>query len=319
MARYFLQRRSPGMGSDNMLRVSCGGIDLASPILVASGVWPFEKDFWLKERFPGLGGICTKAVTSHGREGNRGTRVWETPGGMLNSIGLQNRGVEHFLERDLPVISDGGIPFIVNVAMENPDETSEVLKKLEIMRDKIPAVELNISCPNVSDGGMAWGKCARSSAQAVSMARKKWSGPLWVKLTPQAEDIGEVSRVVQDEGADALVVGNTWLGMAIDTDKCSPVFERVFAGLSGPAIFPLALRMVWEACSSVSIPVIGCGGVTSAKDCLAMLMAGATAVEIGTAMFLDLQSGKKLSSGLEEYLLARGLDGLNDIIGKARQ
>ncbi|MBN1333636.1 MAG: dihydroorotate dehydrogenase [Synergistales bacterium] len=307
------------MRSDNLLRVSCGGVELDSPIVVASGVWPFEKDFWQRDSFPGLGGICTKAVTLNRREGNPGTRIWETPAGLLNSIGLQNRGVEHFLERDLPVISEGGIPFIVNVAMENHDETSEVLRRLEDMRNMIPAVELNISCPNVSDGGMAWGRFAETSAQAVSMARKKWKGPLWVKLTPQAEDIAQVARAVEEEGADALVVGNTWLGMAIDIDTARPVFERAFAGLSGPGIFPLALRMVWEVCSAVTIPVIGCGGVTSYRDCLAMLMAGATAVEVGTVMFLDLQSGKSFSSGLEEYLLARGLDGMKDIIGKARQ
>ena len=305
------------MGWIKDLGVSCGGIELKTPVIVASGVWPFETEFWDRKSFPGLGAICTKAVTLHQREGNPGIRVWETPSGMLNSIGLQNGGVDLFLDHHVPEISQGGIPFIVNVAMEKIQETGKVLEKLERHRSSIPAVELNISCPNVSEGGMAWGTDALSSSRAVAMAREKWSGPLWVKLTPQAGDISLVARAVQDQGADALVVGNTWLGMAMDVEKGKPVFGRVFAGLSGPAIFPLALRTVWEVCSSVSIPVVGCGGIASPDDCLAMIMAGASAVEIGTLMFTHLNAGSMICSGIEEYLQSRGLDDVKDIMGIA--
>jgi dihydroorotate dehydrogenase (NAD+) catalytic subunit len=202
--------------------------------------------------------------------------------------------------------------------MERPEETELTLKKLNSLSDLIPGVELNISCPNVDGGGMSWGILPESAAEAVSLARRSWDGPLWVKLTPQSSWLEDVARAAESEGADALVVGNTWLGMAIDVQACRPVFERTRAGLSGPAVFPLALRTVWDVSSAVDIPVVGCGGVTSAEDCLAMMMAGASAVEVGTAMFVDLETPLKICEGLTAYLDKKDLSSLDLLTGSAK-
>ena len=303
---------------DDVLSVDVGGVVLESPVIIASGVWPYERELWVPKRLRGVGAVCTKAVTLEERRGNPGHRIWETPSGVLNSIGLQNGGADAFIEKYLPLVGDSGVPFAVNVAMERPEETEATLRKVNSRRELIPAVELNVSCPNVDDGGMSWGLLPESTARAVSMARRIWQGPLWVKLTPQAPDIASVASAAEKAGADALVVANTWLGMAIDISTAKPVFERTCAGLSGPAIFPLALRLVWEVSSAVDIPVVGCGGVTDYKDCLAMLMAGARAVEIGTAMFLDLNAPSEICRGLSEYLASTNLHDLYDVIGMAK-
>lgn len=304
---------------DNPLSVDLGEIRLSSPIIIASGVWPYDEELWSPERLQGIGALCTKAVTLEPRLGNPGTRVWETPSGMLNSIGLQNGGVEAFVEEYLPIVRKCGLPFAVNVAVERPSETKETLQRLNVLKKFIPVVELNVSCPNVDDGGMSWGLFPESAAQAVTLARECWEGPLWVKLTPQSPDIKGVASAVEEAGADALVVANTWLGMAIDTKIAKPVFARTCAGLSGPAIFPLALRTVWDVASSVSIPIIGCGGVTGYEECLAMIMAGASAVEIGTAMFIGLETPSRICDGLTGYLREQGLSHLSEVVGMARK
>ncbi len=303
---------------DKSLCVNIGGVLLDSPIVIASGVWPYEEELWSRERLKGVGALSTKAVTLEPRIGNPGTRVWETPSGMLNSIGLQNGGVDTFIKEYLPIVRKSGLPFVVNVAVERPAETEATLKRLNEIREIIPAVELNVSCPNVDDGGMCWGLFPESAAQAVSLARECWKGSLWVKLTPQSPDIMGVASAAEDAGADALVVANTWLGMAIDTRTARPVFERTCAGLSGPAIFPLALKAVWDVASTVNIPIVGCGGVISYQDCLAMIMAGASAVEIGTAMFIDFETPTRICNGLSDYLEEKGLSNLSELIGIAR-
>jgi dihydroorotate dehydrogenase (NAD+) catalytic subunit len=274
---------------------------LATPLVAASGVWPYDARFWSGDFSAGLGAACTKAVSRRPRAGNEGTRIWETPSGALNSIGLQNEGVERFVERQCGIISDG-VPIIVNVVMETPDETQCTLEALKKISDRVAAVELNISCPNVDREGMAWGLSPDSAAEATRAARQVWKGRLWVKMTPQAGEPENVARAIENAGADALVAGNTWLGMAIDTDTQKPAFDRVFAGLSGPAIFPLALRWVWQVSHASSLPVVGCGGVSDGLQTASMLLAGACAVELGTALLRNLNAPAEIGAELEEYL-----------------
>jgi len=299
--------------------VNVGGLSLGSPVVIASGVWPYEPALWSPERLEGVGALCTKAVSLNSREGNRGVRVWETPCGMLNSIGLQNSGVRSFLKDHLPIVRESGLPFLVNLVMESEREVRESLSALREAGDAIPAVELNISCPNVDGDGMAWGISPESTAKAVSIVRSEWGGPLWVKLTPQSPDFEEVAQAAEGEGADALVCGNTWLGMAMDVKKKRPAFQRVFAGLSGPAVFPLALRTVWQAAGAVSIPIVGCGGVASWEDAAAMILAGASAVETGSAMFTDFDLPRKIREGLAHFAAGEGMKSFSDLVGLGRK
>ena len=298
--------------------VFIGKVPLRTPLIVASGTWPHGPEYWRDPVTSGAGAACTKALTLHPRQGNPGTRLWETPCGLLNSIGLQNQGVEAFIADDLPLIAAGDIKVIANVAMETEQETAEVLAALSRHESMLAAVELNISCPNVDGGGMAWGFDAKQASRAVRLCREKWRGPLWVKLTPQCTDIRQVAKAAEDAGADALVVANTWLGMAIDTKSEKPVFARVVAGLSGPAVFPLSLRLVWEAASAVDIPVIGCGGISRAEDVIAMMLAGATAVEIGTIHFTDLSCFSRIEEGFLEHLSTKGYASAMDLVGKGK-
>jgi dihydroorotate dehydrogenase (NAD+) catalytic subunit len=255
-----------------------------------------------------LGAACTKAISRDPRPGNSGPRLWETPSGLLNSIGLQNEGVEGFLERLGPIAwgKGEGIPVIANVVTETPEDTQGTLAALGKVSEHLAAVELNISCPNVDREGMAWGISPKSAAEAAGVAREVWKGRLWVKMTPQTGDPEGVARAIESAGADALVAGNTWLGMAMDLDTQKPVFERIFAGLSGPGIFPLALRWVWQASHAVSIPVVGCGGVLDGSQAASMLLAGACAVELGTALLRNLNAPSEISAELKEYLQGKG-------------
>lgn len=299
--------------------VNVGGLCLGSPVVIASGVWPYEPALWEQGRLEGVGGLCTKAVSLDPREGNRGVRVWETPCGMLNSIGLQNSGVRSFLKDSLPIVRKSGLPFLVNLVMESEREVRESLSILREAVEAIPAVELNISCPNVDGDGMAWGISPESTAKAVSIARSEWSGPLWVKLTPQSPDFQGVAKAAEGEGADALVCGNTWLGMAMDVKKKRPVFQRVVAGLSGPAVFPLALRTVWQAAGAVSIPIVGCGGIASWEDAAAMVLAGASAVEVGSGMFTDFDLPRKITDGLAHFAAAERMKSFRELVGLGRK
>jgi dihydroorotate dehydrogenase (NAD+) catalytic subunit len=301
------------------LSIAVGGLNLETPLVIASGVWPYDPALWSPERLEGVGALCTKAVSLQPREGNRGVRVWETPCGMLNSIGLQNSGVRGFLKNALPVVRNSGRPFLVNLVMESAQEVRENLALLRDAPEGIEAVELNISCPNADCDGMAWGISPESAARAVAIARSEWKGPLWVKLTPQAPDLPAVAKAAESEGADALVCGNTWLGMAMDLKRKRPAFQRVTAGLSGPAVFPLALRTVWQVCGAVSIPVVGCGGVSRWEDAAAMILAGASAVEVGSALFTDFDLPRKITEGLAGYLAEEGLADLAGLVGLGRK
>jgi len=299
------------------MHVSLGGLNLESPVIIASGVWPYDAELWSPERLEGVGALCTKAVSLNGRAGNKGVRVWETPCGMLNSIGLQNGGVRSFLDDYLPLVRGASRPFLVNLVMESEREVRESIAAL-VEVPGIPAIELNISCPNVDGDGMAWGISAESAAKAVRIARSEWKGALWVKLTPQSPDLAGVAKAVEAEGADAIVCGNTWLGMAMDIKKKRPAFQRVVAGLSGPAVFPLALRTVWQVCGAVKIPVVGCGGVASWEDATAMLLAGASAVEVGAALFTDFELPRKIVAGLSAYLAEQKIDSVSGLTGLGR-
>jgi dihydroorotate dehydrogenase (NAD+) catalytic subunit len=296
-----------------------GDLILASPVIAASGVWPLDPDLWPKESLAGLGAVCSKGLTQEPRQGNPGLRLWETPCGLLNSIGLQNDGLDHFLEHDLDRLIQEGPPVVVNLAPHAPEEFEAMFGRLNEAAERIAAVELNVSCPNVSAGGMAWGRHPGGAALATRLARRSFSGRLWVKLTPQAADLAEVARAVEAEGADAVVVANTWLGLAMDVERRRPVFDRAVAGLSGPAVFPLALRCVWEVRGAVKVPVVGCGGVSGWAEAAAMILAGAAAVEVGTGLLTDLNLPGKIVTGLADYLARQGLGSLAELQGAGRR
>jgi len=300
------------------MSVTVGNLTLSSPLIIASGIWPHEAKFWREPYTNGVSAICSKGLTRHCRSGNKGTRIWETSSGLLNSIGLQNRGIEAFIAEELPEISGNQVPVVVNLAFETLREVEESLILLKSVKKHIAAIELNVSCPNVDFGGMAWGVSGEGIAQVLGAARPLWEGELWLKLTPQVSNLADIAKVAQEKGADALVVANTWLGMAIDVDRKKPVFERVVAGLSGSTVFPLALKCVYEAAGAVSIPVIGCGGVSSANDVLAMLLAGAVAVEVGSMLLHDLLCMGEIYDQVRRKLTEWNAFSVRDIIGKGR-
>lgn len=299
------------------LPCSVGGVQLTSPIILASGTWPYEVEYWTEERLQGVGAVCGKAISYEPRRGNSGVRIWETPSGVLNSIGLQNPGAVYFMEQVAPLHSQYARPLILNVTVETLEDMEQSLLTLAPL-DQGTVVELNVSCPNVAAGCMAWGVSPESTAQVVKKARSIWKGPLWVKLTPQAPDNVAVGKAAELEGADGLVVANTWLGAAIDVMKGRPVFQRVVAGLSGPAIFPLSLRLVWQLASSLKIDIIGCGGVTTGDDIAAMLMAGAKAVQVGVATFTRLDAPQVMMERLKQIMEMHHLSTLDEMIGMAR-
>ncbi len=299
------------------ISVKIGALSLESPVIPASGVWPYAPEFWRGPKLNGIGALCTKAISLEPRRGNRGVRVWETPSGVLNSIGLQNCGAREFAARYAALVKECPRPVIANVVMERPHQTQETLRILEDM-EGIAAAELNISCPNVDGEGMAWGVECGSAAEAVRAARKIWRGPLWVKMTPQTADPAAVARAVESEGADAIVCANTWLGMSIDMATGKPAFDRVVAGLSGPAVFPLSLRMVWQAAGAVLIPVVGCGGVTAASDSKGMIVAGAYALQVGSAFLNNNRASPEICGGLTELIARYRAERLSELVGFAR-
>lgn len=304
--------------ANSSLEILLGSTLFSTPILAASGVWPLERRLWPSQALEGLGGICSKGITLSPREGNSGTRLAETPGGLLNSIGLQNPGMEIFVASYLPEMTEQKIPVAVNVAPQSEEEFEALFKLLEPLASRIAAVELNLSCPNVKAGGMSWGKDPDGVALATRLARTHWKGDLWIKLTPQAPDLPAVARAAEYSGADALVVGNTWLGMAMDLEKKRPVFQRVTAGLSGPAIFPLALATVWSVAGTVGIPVIGCGGVQSWEHAAAMILAGARAVQVGSGLLRQLSLPGEIARGLQDYMIRQNFRSLTEMVGAGR-
>ena len=295
------------------LRVKLCGFELKNPIIMASGTFGFGKEYGEIYNINQLGGISSKGLTYIPKPGNDGMRVYETPSGMMNSVGLENPGVEGFIEKELPEFSKLDLCRIVNLGGGCEDD---YVKGAKLLDDKdFDIVELNISCPNVKHGGMAFGIKSEVARQVVREVRKATTKPLIIKLSPNAEDIVEMARVCEEEGADGISLVNTFKAMAIDIKARKPVFNNVTAGLSGPAIKPIALRMVYEVCKAVSIPVVGMGGIMSAQDVIEFIMAGATCVQIGTANFTNPKIGEEIIKDLEKYMEENNINSLDEIRG----
>jgi len=293
------------------LAVCVGELTLKNPVIAAAGTFGFGEEYGELYDVSRLGAVCTKGLTLHPREGNALPRLWETPCGLLNSIGLQNPGIDAFLDEILPRMKASGIVTIANVWGETPEAYAEAAERLS--PSAVDAIELNLSCPNVP--GKMLCLQPKGARIAVKAARRVCKKPLWVKLSPDAGL--EVARAVEEAGADAVCAVNTFRAMAIDIEKGRPVFERVFAGLSGPAIQPIALRIVYELSSRLRIPLIGVGGVITWEDAVAFLMAGATAIQVGTANFIDPYSGIEMVKGLEQFMKHRKLECWEEIRGCA--
>lgn len=297
------------------MKIDINGIEFKNPIIAASGTFGFGQEY--NDFYPvgKLGGICTKGLTLNPRDGNEGLRVFETPSGMLNSVGLQNPGVEDFIKIELPKMQELNTNIIANVGGATIEEYEEAIEKLN--STDIQMVELNISCPNVKCGGMAFGIKSEVAYEVVSKVRKVSKKPLMVKLSPNAENILEMAYKCCEAGADSLSLINTVKGMAIDIKAKKPVFNNIFAGLSGPAIKPIALRMVYEVYNIVKIPIIGLGGIMNWQDAIEFIMAGATAVQIGTVNFANPRAGKEIIEGIEGFMKKQGIKDIKELIGIA--
>ena len=296
------------------LSVNIGKLNMSNPVMTASGTFGYGLEFQDFVDLEKIGGIIVKGTTLHHREGNPYPRMAETPMGMLNAVGLQNKGVHYFVDHIYPQIKDIRTNMIVNVSgsqVEDYAETASIINELE----NIPAIELNISCPNVKQGGMAFGVTAHGAAEVVSAVRKVYKKTLIVKLSPNVTDTTEIARAAEGAGADSVSLINTLLGMAIDAEKRRPVLSTVTGGMSGAAVKPIALRMVWQVAKAVKIPVVGLGGIMNWKDAVEFLLAGATAIQIGTANFIDPAITVKVAEGINDYLDRHGYSSVRDIIG----
>jgi dihydroorotate dehydrogenase (NAD+) catalytic subunit len=300
------------------LSIELAGIHLSNPVIAASGTFGYGEEF---ERFADLrriGGICVKGTSARPIEGNLPPRLFPTPSGMLNSIGLENVGVDSFIRDKMPFLRKTGCAVFVNVFGFDEDEYAEVIDKLNVC-DGIAAYELNISCPNTKHGGMVFGQSPHMTRHLVSTLKKRSFRPLFVKLSPNVTDIVELARAAEDGGADALTVANTFLAMSIDTDTFKPRIHTITGGLSGPAIRPITLRMVYQCTREVKIPVIGLGGIAKAEDAIEYFLAGASAVQVGTANFYDPRAPLHVLEGLQKFLEKRRLSSIQDIVGQMKQ
>lgn len=296
------------------LNTKIGSLELKNPVMTASGTFGYGTEYADFMDISRLGAIIVKGTTLNPRQGNPYPRMAETPSGMLNAVGLQNKGVDYFVDHIYPEVRKIQTNIIVNVSgscIDDYVQTAGIINTL----DDIPAIELNISCPNVKQGGMAFGVKPESAAQVVEAVRKAYDKTLIVKLSPNVTDITEIARAVEGAGADSVSLINTMLGMAIDAEKRKPILSTVTGGMSGPAVKPVALRMVWQTAKAVKIPVIGLGGICSATDAIEFLLAGASAIQIGTANFIDPSISEKVIDGIEEYLNRHGFTSVMEIIG----
>jgi len=298
------------------LETRIGNLCLKNPVMTASGTFGYGIEYQDFIRLEDLGGIIVKGTTLHPREGNDYPRMAETPSGMLNCVGLQNKGVDYFCSEIYPKIRDIGTHMIVNVSGSSPEDYAECAARIDAL-ERIPAIELNISCPNVRDGGMAFGVTCEGASSVVRAVRKAYHKTLIVKLSPNVTDIVSIARAVEDEGADAVSLINTLMGTAIDIERRRRMLSIGTGGLSGPCVKPVALRMVWQVAHAVGIPVVGLGGISSAEDAIEFLMAGACAVEIGTANFLNPAVSVKVVRGIDAWLDAHGIASVRDIIAAA--
>ncbi|KAA6310862.1 Dihydroorotate dehydrogenase B (NAD(+)) catalytic subunit [termite gut metagenome] len=296
------------------LKVNIGKLQLKNPVMTASGTFGYGEEFADFMDISQIGGIIVKGTTLHAREGNPYPRMAETPSGMLNAVGLQNKGIDYFVNHIYPCIKSIKTNILVNVSGSTIDDyvkTAEIINDL----DKIPAIELNISCPNVKQGGMAFGITTKGAAEVVKTVRMVYKKTLIVKLSPNVTDITEIAKAVEDTGADSVSLINTILGMAIDAEHRRPVLSTITGGLSGAAVKPIALRMVWQVAKAVKIPIIGLGGITNWKDAVEFLLAGASAVQIGTTNFIDPTITLKVIAGINDYLVRHKYNSVAELTG----
>ena len=295
------------------LGVKFGSIDFKNPLVMASGTFGFGKEYNEIYDIQKLGGVSSKGLTLNKRAGNTGMRVCETPSGMMNSVGLENPGVQGFIDNELQFFKDLDLVRMANVG---GGTLEDYLKGVQLLNDQpIDMIELNISCPNVKAGGMAFGIKNEVAREVVREVRNITNLPLVIKLSPNAEDIIGMAKVCEEEGANGVSLVNTFKAMAIDIQKRKPVFENIYAGLSGPAIKPIALRMVHEVCKNVNIPVMGMGGITTAQDAIEFIMAGSTCIQVGTANFINPKIGLEIIDGIEAFMIKEGIKSLDEIRG----
>ena len=298
------------------LSVELAGVKLKNPIVVASGTFGFGREYGQFYDLSELGGICAKGLTLHRREGNPPPRIAETPMGILNSVGLQNPGVDAFIAEELPELRKHDLAVIANISGNTPEEYGIMCEKLSAAG--VDMIEVNISCPNVKAGGLAYGTKPELAAEVTKVAKEHATVPVMVKLSPNVTDITEIARAVADAGADALSLINTLRGMRIDVNTRRPILKMNTGGLSGPAVLPVAVRMVWEVASAVDLPILGMGGVAKGEDAAQLMLAGASAVAVGTACFADPYAPIKVRDELAEIACAQGLDKVSDLTGGVR-
>ena len=298
------------------LKVNLAGVTLKNPVITASGCCGYGREYDKLYPIERLGGISVKGTTLQERQGNPPCRIAETPSGMLNSVGLQNPGVEAFLQNELPHLKSRDVVVIANVAGSTVEEYCAIAERLD--SSGIDLLEVNISCPNVKEGGAAFGTSCTSAAEVVAQIRRRTSKPMMAKLSPNVTDIVSIARAVEDAGADAVSLINTLLGMRIDLKTRRPVLHNNVGGLSGPAVFPVAVRMVWQVASAVKIPVVGMGGISCWQDAIEMMLAGARAVQIGAALFTDPYTPVRVIEGMDAWLEENGVSDVNEIVGAVR-
>ncbi len=298
------------------LRVKVAGVEFKNPIIPASGAYGFGREYECLYELSRLGGISCKGTTLKAQNGNLPPRVAETPSGMLNSVGLQNAGIDYVIKNELPYLSSQDITVIVNVAGHTVEDCIEIAEKLE--ETDADMIELNISCPNVKQGGAAFGTSCEAAAGITKSVKRHTSKPLMVKLSPNVTSITDIAKAVEDAGADAVSLINTVLGMRIDIKSARPILKNNVGGLSGPAVFPIAVRMVWQVANAVKIPVVGMGGVSTYKDVVEMMMAGASAVQMGAALFSDPYAPIKAIEGLNKYLDDNNIKKASDLTGMVK-
>lgn len=296
------------------LEVNIGDLKLKNPVMTASGTFGYGEEFGDLIDLNRLGGFLVKGTTLNHREGNPYPRMAETPSGMLNAVGLQNKGVDYFIEHIYPRMKQYDTNVIVNASGSTVEDYVALCEKLNDL-DGIPAIELNISCPNVKEGGMAFGTSCESAAEVTRAVRKVYDKTLIVKLSPNVTDIASIAKAVEGEGADSVSLINTLMGMAVDAEKRQPLLSTITGGLSGAAVKPVALRMVWQVAQAVGIPVIGMGGIMTAQDAIEFLLVGASAVQVGTGNFIDPTLTIKVVDGIEDYLSRHGFSSVKDIVG----
>ncbi|MBE6839318.1 MAG: dihydroorotate dehydrogenase [Ruminococcus sp.] len=295
------------------LSVKVAGVDFKNPVIVASGTFGYGHEY--EELFPlsKLGGISTKGTTGAKRTGNLAPRIAETPSGILNSVGLQNPGIDAFIEKELPYLLTKDTTIVANIAGATPEECAEVAAKLD--STDVDMIELNISCPNVKQGGAAFGVSCEGAAGVTKLVRAATKKPLMVKLSPNVTNIVDIAKAVEAEGADALSLINTLLGMRIDINSRRPILRNNVGGLSGPCVFPVAVRMVWQVASAVGIDVVGMGGISNYEDAIEMMMAGAKAIQIGTVLFNNPYAAVEIADGMNSWLDSKGIKSVSEIVG----